>query len=154
MDRRAAQGGRAGSLTRAHRTASKRQPAHRDMAGREPPSRAAQQVNEMIAGNAAAGCGAGMSRPAAAIDLAGRNAGQADTRAFGAPDRAIAVPDRHRGAGEDSARADYGGENERDHRSRTFIGRSDMKSAGTSSDRTNMQYAAQSAGVEDGAVPS
>ena len=117
MDRRAAQGGRAGSLARTHRTASERRPAHRDMAGREPPSRAAQQVNEMIAGNAAAGCGAGMSGPAAAVvDLSGRNAGQADTRTFGAPDRAIAVPDRHRGAGEDCARADYGGENERDHR--------------------------------------
>lgn len=116
MDRRAAQRGRAGSFAGAHRTASERRPAHRDMAGREPPSCAAEQLDEMIAGNAAAGCGARMSRPAAAVDLASRDAGQADARTLGAPDRAIAVPDRHRGAGEDCARADYGGENERDHR--------------------------------------
>lgn len=74
MDRRAAQGGRAVPLARAHRTASERRPAHRDMASREPPSRAPEQVDEMIAGGAATGCGAGVPGPAAAVDLARRDA--------------------------------------------------------------------------------
>ncbi len=74
MDRRAAQGGGAAPLARAHRTASERRPAHRDMAGRQPPARTAKQLDEVIAGNAAAGCGARMARPAAAVDLARRDA--------------------------------------------------------------------------------
>lgn len=119
MDRRAAQGGRAAPLARAHRTASERRPAHRDMAGRQPPARTAKQLDEVIAGSAAAGCRARMPRPAAAVDLARRNTGQADARTLGAPDRTVAVPDRDRGAGEDCARRDYGGENERDHRTET-----------------------------------
>jgi hypothetical protein len=44
------------------------------MAGRQPPARTAKQLDEVIAGNAAAGCGARMARPAAAVDLARRDA--------------------------------------------------------------------------------
>jgi hypothetical protein len=93
MNRRAAQGGGAAPFARAHRTASESRPTHCDMASRESSARAIQQVHEMIAGNATAGSRAGVPGPAAAVDLTGCDAGQADARTLGAPDRPVAVPD-------------------------------------------------------------
>ncbi len=59
--------------------------------------------------------GAGLVGPAAFVHLARRNSGQADMRAFSAPDRAVAVPDMRRCASEILAGGDYGRGKKQEH---------------------------------------
>lgn len=74
-----------------------------DVFGRGAPSRLTQQVDERVAGDDAACRRATSAAAAGAVELAGVDAGQAQARAFGAPDRAVAVPDGDGGAAEPAA---------------------------------------------------
>src|SRR5690554_2544284 len=73
------------------------------------PDRTPDETDQRIAGFFGCGARTRVSRPAAAIHLARSNAGQADARSFGAPDRPVAVPDPGRRASERLARGRGGG---------------------------------------------
>ena len=60
----------------------------------------ADQPDEGITGLDRRGRRTGMSATAAAIHLPGRNPGQTNTRSFGTPDRAVAIPHPGGRAGE------------------------------------------------------
>jgi hypothetical protein len=64
----------------------------------------ADQPDQRIAGLDRRGRWTGMSATAAAIHFPGRNPGQTNTRSFGAPDWAVAIPHSGRCAGEGLAR--------------------------------------------------
>lgn len=98
--RRAAKGGGAFATRGARRPAAQRRSGDDDMARRPHPATRAEQRSEMIACHHRVSGGAGVSRTATAVHLAGSDARTPDVRAFGAPDRSVAVPDRDRGAGE------------------------------------------------------
>ena len=61
---------------------------------------AAHQCDKPITRRDAGRRGARLSRPARTVDLAGRDTGKPDLGPLGAPDRAVAVPDRDRRARE------------------------------------------------------
>jgi len=64
----------------------------------------ADQPDQCITGIDRRGRRTGMSATAAAIHFPSRNPGQTNTRSFGAPDRAIAIPHADGCAGEGLAR--------------------------------------------------
>ena len=66
------------------------------------------QRDELIACLDRIGLGTWLIGTASAVDLPGRNAGQADARPFRAPDWTIAVPDARGGAFEVLARRNHG----------------------------------------------
>src|SRR3546814_2764957 len=73
---------------------------------------AAQETNERIAGGRTAGRWTGMAGLAALIDLACGDAGQPHPRAFGTPNRTVAIPDHRRRAGKAGASGKHGRKNE------------------------------------------
>lgn len=92
-------------------------PAHDDVSGADRAARAAKQVHERIAGLDCARSRAGLIVAAGSIHLARRNPGDADVRALAAPDRAIAIVNVGRGAGEGLTGADdSSGEGKQAHR--------------------------------------
>ena len=64
---------------------------------------AADQVDQCVARHHRIGCGAGVTIGTGAVELAGCNTGEPDTRTFLAPYGAIAVPHGFGGAGESLA---------------------------------------------------
>ena len=77
-----------------------------DMAGPQPSSRSAEQVHKPVAGVERIGARAWLARPAAPVNLPGRDTRDPYLGAFGAPDRAVSVVNRDRGAGEARAGRD------------------------------------------------
>ena len=74
--------------------------SHHDMPRRNRPARATENIDERVARFDRRGIGAGLVGPAGAVHFARGDPGDADMRAFGAPDRAIAIPDMRRRTGE------------------------------------------------------
>ena len=114
---RCAESGGAGAAGPAARQTAHGRSADEDMSRPVPPLRLSEQADQMIARRDRIGVRTGMPRTATAVHLARGDAGKTDMRAFGAPDRPIAVPDRDRCAGEGLAGGNNGGEQEQaEHR--------------------------------------
>ncbi len=115
--RRCAEGGGSRAAGPAARKAAHGRAADENMAGSVLPLRLAEQANEMIARRDRVGIRTGMPWTASAVHFARGDAGEADMRAFRAPDRAIAIPDRDGRADEGlTGRNDRGEQKQAEHR--------------------------------------
>jgi hypothetical protein len=106
--RAGAPGGGPGALRRAVGQAPERRCLYKHVTGRRLASWAAEQLDQVVAGGAAARLRAGMPRPAAFVDLPSGDPRQPDLRPLRAPDRTVTVPYVGRGARERGAGRDDG----------------------------------------------
>jgi hypothetical protein len=98
--RRDAPGRRPNTAGTTFRPADQSRPAHQDMALSMDADTVAEQPDQRITGLDRRGRRTGMPATATAIHFPGRNPGQTNTRSFGAPDWAVAIPHSGRCAGE------------------------------------------------------
>lgn len=110
--RRGAKGGGARAAGPAARHTAHGRAANENVSRPVSPLRFAKQAGEMITRGDRVGLRARMARTATPVHLARRDARETDVRAFGAPDRPVAIPDRDRRASEDLAGRDDRGEKE------------------------------------------
>lgn len=103
------------SLGRAFRVALKDRTSNEDMARSCDAFCAAQQSHQFVSGLFAAGRGARVSRLAGFVDFARGNARETDTWTLRTPDRAVAIPNADRSAGERGSSSNDLGEQQQDH---------------------------------------